>query len=225
MVDDGNGNPVRACVKGGKIGGKIGGTASVGSHGAQMANGGIASMKKKKESPPRDASYKTDCKMASSDAAANDHEQTSSEGGKIGGKIGGIASMKKKKESPPRDASYKMASGDATANDHKQMSSEGAKIGGTASVGSHGAQMANGGIASMKKKKEGPPRDASYKMASGLGAASDHAQTSSEGGAAATLANAQRRQNEDGQSAYTIEPLEGDNMPYARGLGLGDHLL
>jgi hypothetical protein len=58
-------------------------------------------------------------------------------------------------------------------------------------------------------------------MATGLGAASAHAQTSSEGGTAAALANAQRRRNEDGQSAYTIERLEGDNMPYARGLGLG----
>jgi hypothetical protein len=38
MVDDGNVNPVRACVKGGRI-------------------GGTASMKKKKESPPRDANY------------------------------------------------------------------------------------------------------------------------------------------------------------------------
>jgi hypothetical protein len=123
------------------------------------------------------------------------------------------------------------------------MSSEGGKIGGTASVGSHGAQMANGGtasvgshgaqmanggIASMKKKKESPPRDANYKMASGLGAANVHEQMSSEGGTAAALANAQhRRRNEDGQSAYTYttERLEGDNMPYARGLALGDYLL
>jgi hypothetical protein len=74
-----------------------------------------------------------------------------------------------------------MANGGAAVNDHEQMSSEGGKIGGIASVESHGAQMDNGGKI---------------------------------GGAAAALANAQRRRNEGGQSAYTIEHLEGDNMQY-----------
>ena len=114
--------------------------------------------------------------------------------------------MKKKKESPPRDANYKMATGLGAASDHAQTSSE-------------------GGTGSIKKQKASAPRDPNYVMATGLGAASAHAQTSSEGGTAAALANAQRRRNEDGQSAYTIERLEGDNMPHARGLGLGDHLL
>jgi hypothetical protein len=54
MVGDGNGNPVRACVK-----------------------GGTASIEKKKASPPRDTNHK----MATGVVAANDHEQMSSEGG------------------------------------------------------------------------------------------------------------------------------------------------
>jgi hypothetical protein len=84
-------------------------------------------------------------------------------------------------------------------------------------------------IPPIKKRKESPARDANYKMADGGAPENDHQQMSSEGGniggAAAALANAQRRRNEGGQSAYTVEHLEGDNMPYARGLGLGDHLL
>jgi hypothetical protein len=63
MVDDGNGNLVRACVKGGM--------ASVESHGKQMAKGGIASIEKKRKSPPRDADFK----MADGSAPENDPHQ------------------------------------------------------------------------------------------------------------------------------------------------------
>jgi hypothetical protein len=58
MVDDGNGNLVRACVK-----------------------GGTASIEEKRKSPARDANYK----MANGDAPENDLQQFASEGGKIGG--------------------------------------------------------------------------------------------------------------------------------------------
>jgi hypothetical protein len=43
------------------------------------------------------------------------------------------------------------------------------------------------------------------------------------GGPATALANAQRRRNEDDQGAYTTESLEGGNMQYAIGIGLGVH--
>jgi hypothetical protein len=69
----------------------------------------------------------------------------------------------------------------STATRRRPMGRAGAameidKIGGIASVESHGAQMANGGKI---------------------------------GGAAAALANAQRRRNEGGQSAHAIEHLAG----------------
>jgi hypothetical protein len=70
----------------------------------------------------RDANYK----MANGGAPENDHQQMSSEGGKIGGP----ALIEKKKKSPARDANYKMANGGAAANDHQQMSSDGGRIGG-----------------------------------------------------------------------------------------------
>jgi hypothetical protein len=86
-----------------------------------------------------------------------------------------------------------------------------------------------GGTASIEEKRKSPARDTNYKMANGDAPENDLQQITSEGGkiggAAAALANAQRRRNEGGQSAYTVEHLEGDNMPYARGLGLGDYLL
>ena len=112
MVGDGNGNPVRACVK-----------------------GGTASIEKKKASPPRDTNHK----IATGMVAANDHEQMSSEGANTmaddgNGNLvracvkGGVQSIEKEKESPARDANYKMASGDAAANDHQQISYENGKL-------------------------------------------------------------------------------------------------
>ena len=59
MVDDGNGNLVRACVK-----------------------GGMASVEKKRKSPARDANYK----MADGSAPENDLQQFTSEGGNAGSK-------------------------------------------------------------------------------------------------------------------------------------------
>ena len=146
--------------------------ASVESHGKQMAKGGIASIEKKRKSPPRDDNHK----MADGSAPENDHQQMSSEGGKIGGP----ASIKKRKESPPRDPNHKMADGSAPENDLQQFTSEG----GSSSVESHGKQMAKGGIASIEKKRKSPPRDPKYKMADGGAPENDHEQTSSEGGTA-----------------------------------------
>jgi hypothetical protein len=78
MVDDGNGNLVRACVKGGKIGGKN-------------------SIEKKRKSPARDANYK----MANGDAPENDLQQFASERGKIGGRTDAKPETKKAKKFHP----------------------------------------------------------------------------------------------------------------------------
>ena len=65
------------------------------------------------------------------------------------------------------------------------MSSEGGKIGGK-----------TGGPASIKKRKESPPRDAKYKMADGSAPENDHQQMSSEGGNARSNNNQQRLKGE-----------------------------
>jgi hypothetical protein len=72
----------------------------------------------------------------------------------------------------------------------------------------------------MMKKKESPPRDANYKMANGLVAASDLEQFTSEGGNARSNNNQQRLKGED-QEVYEVGYFDGHSSQHLRGLGLG----